>query len=135
MDKGDLFGGNAPRNELAAYIIVNRKLNGIRFRVLLQSAFQRVKLHAVDGFVRSFRGLLGSMAIGCGNIAENELRQLVGLSFIPYIINVIDAHVDLAAGIVGEHGVDDALIEAEFSAVRGYFQHVVHGRVNRTGMD
>ena len=41
---------------------------------------------------------------------------------IPVILNT---HIDLAAGIVREIGVDDSLIQSQLPSVRGYLQHIV----------
>ena len=45
-------------------------------------------------------------------------------------MDVSDAGIDFASGIVGQHGVDQSLIQAQLSAVAGDLEHVVNGRVN-----
>lgn len=54
---------------------------------------------------------------------------------MPESENVVDAQIDLAVGIVGEHGIDNALIEAELASVRRNLEHVVQMRVDVTGVN
>ena len=79
-----------------------------------------MNLRTVQGFTLGCCGLLGS-----GNIAEYELGQLVSLSFLPDPKNISDTHIDLAAGIVREIGVNDPLVQSQLPSIRGHFQHII----------
>ena len=50
-------------------------------------------------------------------------------------MNVIHAHIDFACRLVGEVRIDDTLIQAELTTVRGNAKHIIHGRINLARMD
>ena len=58
-------------------------------------------------------------------VAEHELRQTGLFRLLPYLVHVFHTGVHLAPRLVGVLGVDEALIQSDFSPVRGYFQQVV----------
>ncbi|MPM33409.1 hypothetical protein SDC9_79984 [bioreactor metagenome] len=138
VNKRNLLGGNASRKEFLPDILIHGKHRFIRSFRRFRHVLQRAQLHAVDGLVPGLGsdGLRVSRAcLGGGNIAENKLGQAIRLSLIPYIKNIVHAQIDLALRLVGQHGVDDALVKAELAPVRGDFQHVIDGRVYRAGVD
>ena len=102
MDEGDLFRRNAHGNELCTDVIVHAELLILR----------------------------PGGPLGGGNIAEHQLRQPLIHALLPNPVNVSDAGIDFASGIIGQHGVDQSLIQAQLSAVAGDLEHVVNGRVN-----
>ena len=57
------------------------------------------------------------------------------MSFLPNAVNVIHAHIDFACRLIGEIGIDDTLVESELTTVRGNAEHIIHGRVNLTGVN
>ena len=80
-----------------------------------------MKLRTVQIACRCFGGdfLRGRTALGGGDIAEDQLGQLVGLSILPNPPDIADTQVDFAAWIVGQIGVDDALVQPQLTAIRG----------------
>ncbi len=136
VDERNFTSGNPLHDEL----ISNVRVNAERFRrvSLRCSVLESVEFRTARELPTGpncpvlFRG---GAALGSGNIAENKLRQLFVLPVVPELENVVDAHVDLAVGIVGKHGIDNALIETELASVRCNLEHVVHGRIDDTGMD
>ena len=78
--------------------------------------------------VRAFRGdpaALRRLALGGRQVAEHELRQLLRLPILPDAVDVVDAEIDLAAGIVRQVGVDYPLVKAQLASVRGDLEHIV----------
>ena len=57
------------------------------------------------------------------------------MSFLPNAVNVIHAHIDFACRLVGKVRIDDTLVETELTTVRGNAKHIIHGRVNLTGVN
>ena len=60
-------------------------------------------------------------------VAEYKLRQLLFFALFPYAIDVVHAGVDLAFLVIWQHTVHKPLIERQFPAVIGDFQHIIHG--------
>ena len=75
------------------------------------------------------------VALRRAHVAKDELRQLLLPALLPDSQHVAHAGVHLAAGIVRQQGIHQALIQADLPAVRRDGEHVVHGRVNRTGVN
>ena len=75
------------------------------------------------------------VALRRAHVAKDELRQLLLPALLPDSQHVAHAGVQLAAGIVRQQGIHQALIQADLPAVRRDGEHVVHGRVNRTGVN
>ena len=117
MDKCDLLRGNHLGNQLGTNILIDGK--GLR------NAAMGIKCRGF-GFHRS---------LGCGNITEHQLGQLVCLATLPHLQNVSHAKIDLAFRIVRESRIDDPLVKPQLPSVAGYFQHVVNIRGNGTAVD
>ena len=50
-------------------------------------------------------------------------------------MDVVDAQVHLTHGIVRKIGVDDPLLQSEFSSIRRNLEHIIDRRVNRSGVN
>lgn len=72
--------------------------------------------------------------LGGGDVTENELGQLAAFALPPDAQDVFHALVDLAAGFIGQHGVNDPLVQPQLPAVRGDLEHVVLLGVDHPGM-
>jgi len=70
-----------------------------------------------------------------GEVAEQKLGQLLILALLPDLQHVPHTNVQLAARVVRQHGVHQADVQADFSAIVGDAQHIVHRRIHRAGMD
>ena len=88
-----------------------------------------MKLRAVQIACRRFGGdfLRGRTALGGGDIAEDQLGQLVGLSVLPNPLDIADTQVDLAARIVGQIGIDDALVQPQLTTISLIDRQLPHG--------
>ena len=71
-----------------------------------------------------------SVILGCGQIAEYQLRQSLIFPILPDLQYVIDTGIQLAARIIRKQGIHEPLIEADLPAVRSDLQHVVDGRIH-----
>ena len=134
MDECNLFPRNPTGNQLFTDVVVDGKGRLLRPGFRVNGSLQRVKLRAV----RAFRGdpaALRRLALGSGQVAEHELRQLLRLPVLPDAVDVVHAAIDLAAGIVRQVGVDDALIEAQLASVRGDLEHIVGACVHAPRVD
>ena len=65
---------------------------------------------------RTARGLC-FLCLRRGEIAKHELRQLLILAITPELQDVLDALIHLGVGIVRQHGINNALIQAELAPV------------------
>ena len=133
MDECNLFPRNPTGNQLFPDVVVDGKGRLLRPGFRVNGSLQRVKLRAV----RAFRGdpaALRRLALGGGEVAEHELRQLLRLPVLPDAVDVVHAQIDLAVRVVRQVGVDYPLIEAQLAPVRGDFQHIVLRGSNRAGM-
>ena len=68
------------------------------------------------------------------NVAKHKLCQFFLLAVTPVLENVRHALIDLGGFLVGEHGIDDALVKPQLASVRGDFEHIVHIRADRTAV-
>ena len=68
------------------------------------------------------------------NVAEHKLCQFFLLAVAPVLENVRHTLIDLGGFLVGEHGIDDALVKPQLASVRGNFEHIVHIRADRTAV-
>ena len=136
MDKGDLLRGHSALDELAANILVDCE-PGIRSFLQRNGILQRTDFRVVQNCAGRLCGNTASLAPGggCGNIAEDQLRQLLIFSLAPELQDIGNALVDFCAYVIRQHGVNDPLIEAELAPVRGNLEHVVLFRVNSAGMN
>ena len=133
MDESNLLPRNPTGNELFPNVVVDGKGRIFRSGFRVNGSLQRVKLRTV----RAFRGdpaALRRLALGSGQVAEHELRQLLRLPVLPDAVDVVHAQIDLAVRVVRQVGVDYPLIEAQLAPVRGDFQHIVLRGSNRAGM-
>ena len=64
------------------------------------------------------------------NVAEYQLGQLVSFAIPPDLHDVVHALIDLCAGFVRQHLVDDPLVQPQLAAIRGNLEHIVLGWVN-----
>ena len=124
MDECDLLAGNSSGDELFPDVVVDGKGRLLRPGFRVDSRLQRVKLRVVRAFCGD-PAALRRLALGGGQVAEHELRQLVRLSVLPDAVDVVHAAIDLAVRIVRQVGVYDALIEAQLAPVRGDLEHIV----------
>ena len=69
------------------------------------------------------------------HIAENQLGQLLFLGVVPDAQDVVDAGIQLTAGVIGQSGIHQPLVKTDFAAIRRDFQHIIHRGVNRTAVD
>ena len=70
-----------------------------------------------------------------GDVAENELGQLIGLALAPELQNILDALVDLCTVLVGEHGIDNTLVKPQLAPIRRDLEHIVLAGVNTPAVD
>ena len=63
--------------------------------------------------------------LGRRQIAENKLRTALRHGLLPYLKNFAHTDIDLAVRIIGQVGVDQALIQRQFASVVGDFKHIV----------
>ena len=70
-----------------------------------------------------------------GEVAEQKLCQLLIFALIPDLQHVPHTDVQLAVGVIGQHGVHQAHIQTDLSTIIGDAEHIVHGRIHRAGVD
>ena len=125
MDKSDLVGRHPLDNEFLTNIVIYRKC-----RFLLRqrhSAFQCVKQWIIQCFRRlACRGF----CLRGRNVAKHQLGQLVSFAIPPDLHDVLYALIDLCAGFIRQHLVDDPLVQPQLAAIRGNLEHIVLRRVN-----
>ena len=63
------------------------------------------------------------------------MGQLQFFAIFPDLQHVLNAYVQLAVGVVRQHGVHQAHIQADLSAVVCDAEHIVHGGIYCTGVD
>ena len=135
MDERDLLTGDAAGDELFPDVIVNRERRFFGC-ILSNGSFQRMKFRAVEvpacGLCRS----------GCrrcrfrrGEVAEDELGELVCLSVLPDGIDIVHAQIDLAACLIGQIGVNNALVKPQLAPVRCDFEHVIGACIHDPRVD
>ena len=107
VDKGNLLCWNAPGNQFRANVIVNGE--GSFFLRRECGGFQRVDR---NGRLFRFR-----RSLGCGNIAEHKLGQLVRFTVFPDLQNVFHTQIDLAALLIREIGIDNPLVKPQLSPI------------------
>ena len=134
VDKCDLLAGDSSGDELFTDVVVNRERRFFGC-ILPNDSFQRVKLRAVQIPARRLCRLRsGRAGFWGGQIAEHELGQPVRLSVLPDAVDVVHAQIDLAARVVRQVGIDDALVKPQFAPVRGDLEHIVRAGVNKLGV-
>ena len=63
------------------------------------------------------------------------MGQLLVFAFLPDLQHVLNAYVQLAVGVVRQHGVHQANVQADFAPIVGDAEHIVHGRIHDAGVD
>ena len=76
-----------------------------------------------------------TVTLGSRHIAENQLGQLLFLGVVPDAQDVVDAGIQLTAGVIRQSGIHQPLVKTDFAAIRRDFQHIIHRGVNRTAVD
>ena len=117
VDESNLFRGNALGNQLGANILVDSKGLG----------------NSAEGIKHCAFGFYGSL--GCGNVTEYQLRQLVRFTVFPHLQDIPYTEIDLAFRVVRESGVDDPLVKPQLPSVAGDLQHIVNIRGNGATMN
>ena len=135
MDERNLLSRNPSCHKFFPDVIVHGEARFFRGTVFLCKHFKSTDFRAVEVACRSFGHPLACRTFRSGEITENELGQFIVLSFLPNAVNVIYAHIDFACRLIGKIRIDDTLVKAELTTVRGNAKHIVYGRVNLTRMD
>ena len=128
MDERDLLRGDAPGDELGAYVVVDGERRFVRF-------FVRRRFSGVNPRIVDLRRSGSRLFRRGGQIAEDKLRQPFGRSFLPDPEYVVHAQIDFACRIVRKVRIDDPLIQPQFPPVRCHFQHVVGLRIDHFPVD
>ena len=135
VDKGDLLGRNAPSDEFVPDVLIDGE-GRVRLHAVQQIG-QGVKVPA--GLItRRHSGLVplgGGLGLGGGDVTKYKLGQPVRRALLPDAQDVVHAAIDLAAGVVGQHGVDDPLVQAQFPPIRRNLEHVVPPGVHPPGVN
>ena len=76
----------------------------------------------------------GSIVLRCAEVAEQQLGQLIRLSFFINPKHIPHTGVELAVGVIRQKRIHQPLIQSQLSAVRCDFQHVIDRWVYHTGM-
>ena len=71
----------------------------------------------------------------CRKVAEQKLGQLLVLALLPDLQHVLHTDVEFAVRVVREHGVHQAHIQTDLSAVIGDAEHIVLRGIHRAGVD
>ena len=67
----------------------------------------------------------GSIVFRCAEVAEQQLGQLVRLSFFINTKHIPHTGVELAVGVIRQEWIHQPLIQPQLSAIRCDFQHVI----------
>ena len=70
-----------------------------------------------------------------GEVAEQKLGQLLVFAIFPDFQHVLHTDVQLAVGVVRQHGVHQANVQANLAPIVGDTQHIVHGRIHIAGVN
>ena len=81
------------------------------------SAFDQLCFHVIVD--------IENARLGRRQIAENKLRTALRHGLLPYLKNFAHTDIDLAVRVIGQVGVDQALIQRQLAPVVGDFQHIV----------
>ena len=71
----------------------------------------------------------------CREIAEQKLGQLLVFALLPDLQHVLHTDVQLAVGVVRQHGVHQANVQSNLATIVCDAQHIVHGRIHDAGVD
>ena len=75
------------------------------------------------------------ISFGGGQIAEQELGQLLVLSFFPDLQDIADAGVQLAVRVIRQQRVHQPLVQADLPSVVGDAKHIVLCSIHRTAVN
>ena len=126
IGSGSHFGGAAHQHThcTAANFSEKFRLAGIGVRFVDEgnfcfgdSAFDQLCFHVIVD--------IENARLGRRQIAENKLRTALRRGLLPYLKNFAHTDIDLAVRVIGQVGVDQALIQRQFASVVGDFQHIV----------
>ena len=76
-----------------------------------------------------------AIVLWCREVAEQKLGQLLVFALLPDFQHVLHTDVQLAVGVVRQHGVHQANIQADLAPIVGDAEHIVHGRIHDTRVD
>ena len=76
-----------------------------------------------------------SIVFGRRKVAEQKLGQLLVFALLPDLQHVLHGDIQLAVGVVRQHGVHQAHVQADLSAIVGDAEHIVHRRIHRAGVN
>ena len=76
-----------------------------------------------------------AVVFGCREVAEQKLGQLLLFALLPDLQHVLHTDVQLAVGIIRQHGIHQAHVQADLSAIVGDTEHIVHGRIYDARVD
>ena len=71
----------------------------------------------------------------CREVAEQKLGQLLFFTLLPDFQHILNAYVQFAVGIIWQHGVHQANVQADFAPIVCDAEHIVHGGIHCTGVD
>ena len=135
MDERDLLTGDAAGYELFPDVVINceRRFFGC---ILTNGSFQRVKFRTVEvpacGLCRSG---CRHCRFWCGEVAEDELGELICLSVLPDGIDIIHAQINLTACLIRQVGIDNALVKPQLAPIRGDLEHIICACVHDPRVD
>ena len=128
MNEGNLIGGHPLGDELLPDVLVDGKG---RFRL---GQRHRLLKGVKRGIVQRLGRLFGRSCLGCGNITEHQLGQLVGLAVPPDLHDIAHTLIDLGAGFVRQRLIDNTLVQAQLAAIRCDLEHIILGGVHRAAV-
>ena len=76
-----------------------------------------------------------TIVLGCREIAEQKLGQLLLFALLPDLQHILHTDVQLAVGVIRQHGVHQTNVQADFSAIVGDAEHIVLRGIHSAGMD
>ena len=135
MDKSNLFSWNPSCHKLLSDVIVHGEARFFVDAVFLRKVLQSSEFGAVEIAGRCLGSSLCCRAFRCGEVAKNELRQFVIVSFLPNTVDVVHAHIDFACRLVRKVRIDDTLVKTELASIGGNAEHIVNGGINRACMN
>ena len=68
-------------------------------------------------------------------VAEQKLGQLLVFALLPDLQHVLHTDVQLAVGVVWQHGIHQTNIQANLAPIVGDAEHIVHGGIHGAGVD
>ena len=71
----------------------------------------------------------------CGEVAEQKLGQLLIFALLPDFQHILHTDVELAVGVVRQHGVHQANVQTNLAPIVGDTQHIVLRGIYGAGVD